>query len=49
MARAGGLCSTPFGITAVLTRNRVVQWADHVLLCSTPFGITAVLTAPGST
>ncbi len=37
-------CSTPFGITAVITshlRSRPIQST----MCSTPFGITAVITS----
>ena len=45
----GPLCSTPFGITAVLTsklnrRSPRVSCSTPIEQCSTPFGITAVLT-----
>ena len=37
------LCSTPFGITAYVTRRTCdLRWRSH--LCSTPFGITAYVT-----
>ena len=38
------VCSTPFGITAVVTRGVRVE-GGHESPCSTPFGITAVVTA----
>ena len=42
----GILCSTPFGITAVLTCRQAISRRPSNTVCSTPFGITAVLTCP---
>ena len=48
--RSSRVCSTPFGITEVLT-DALLRAADQLGLCSTPFGITEVLTgsAPAQT
>ena len=44
MAKVASKCSTPFGITEVLTRN-IRSVFNSNPLCSTPFGITEVLTS----
>src|SRR5262249_49911788 len=38
------MCSTPFGVSAVITPKLTIEMIDEVV-CSTPFGVSAVITS----